>query len=208
LEQEAVRLPALLQPHTFRQITELIQSEMRVLCCHRSEIAGTQFRRPVYIVEVDRPLFDLFFNSPSGYRAAYFESPGAGLDANISFMRAIGQRLAGEQCSLTCGLQADFLRESLSSPSAKAWLAEHGKEVDLKCPTCRGEWSASGAPGAAEIRNGRWDIANDLRAEWGSKAPYLTKLRVMGAFLDERYNEFVPGDKRFRAEDIHHFGWS
>ena len=30
----------------------------------------------------------------------------------------------------------------------------------------------------------------------------------MGSFLDSKLNEFVAFDKRFRAEEIHKFGWS
>jgi hypothetical protein len=35
-------------------------------------------------------------------------------------------------------LAAEFIRESLRTPSAKAWLAEVGKEADGKCPYCKG----------------------------------------------------------------------
>ena len=75
---------------------------------------------------------------------------------------------------------------------------------------CKGEWS----PGSVkdlekpEILNGVWERANKLEAKWGCKAPLFTKLRVMGAFLDEQFNELIPFDKRFRAKEIHEFGWS
>jgi hypothetical protein len=102
------------------------------------------------------------------------------------------------------------IRESLATPSAKAWLAEHGKEIDRKCPGCQGEWSsgAAGPPDQAEIHNGAWEAASGQNAEWGRKAPYLTKLRVMGGFLSDRLHELVPHNKRFRAYDIHRYGWS
>lgn len=208
--EAAVRVPALSADHTFEELTSKIVNGLQVLCCHSSEIAGTGFQRPVYTLNIGRPLFDLFFNSSSGYRAAYFRSPGAGLDANVHFLTTIMDRLVTDPQSATSALAANFIRESLRTPSAKAWLAEHGKEVDLKCPHCIGEWSAGTcrAPELAEICNGRWEAASGQNAEWGRKAPYLTKLRVMGAFLNDRHHELVPHDKRFRAYDIHRFGWS
>lgn len=208
--EEAVRVPALSADLTFEELTSKIVNELDVLCCHRSELASSGFRRPVYTLDIGRPLFDLFFNSSSGYRAAYFRSPGAGLDANVHFLTAIMERLVTAPQSDTSALAAEFIRESLRTPSAKAWLAEQGKEVDLKCPYCKGEWSAGscGPPELAEICNGRWETASGQNAEWGRKAPYLAKLRVIGAFLNDRYEELVPHDKRFRAYDIHHYGWS
>ena len=103
----------------------------------------------------------------------------------------------------------DFIQESLLSPSSKVWLAEKGKEIDKKCSGCKGEWSAvAGRRATAEILNGRWERADVQKAEWGQKAPYLTKLRIMGAFLNDRHDEFIPFDKRFRAREIHKLGWS
>jgi len=107
-------------------------------------------------------------------------------------------------------LDLKFIRESLMSPSSKVWLAECGKEVCLTCHGCEGEWSinAHGNLTEPEIMNGRWEVAPGLKAKWGSTAPYLTKLRVLGAFLDGQHNEFIPAQKRFRAKEIHELGWS
>lgn len=206
--EEAVRLPALSAGLPFAEITSKIVDGLQVLCCHRDKIAGTDFRRPIYTLYVGRTLFDLFFNSSSGYRAAYFRSPSAGLDANVYFLTAIVDRLVAAPQS-TSSLSSEFLRESLRTPSAKAWLVEP-KEVDRKCPQCKGEWSTGscGPSELAEIRNGRWETALGSKAEWGRKAPYLTKLSVMGAFLNDSYHELVPQDKRFRSYEIHRFGWS
>lgn len=202
------RLPMLSACASFAQIVEQVASTMTVLCCHRSQVQGTAFMRPVYTVLVDRKLFDLFFNSQVGYRAAYFRSPGIGLDANAFFMRAVTPRLVTDTLSAKSALPNEFIRESLVTPSAKVWLAEHGKELDRSCLGCKGEWS-SGPIGPAEILNGRWEeLGQGQKAEWGREAPYLTKLRIMGAFIDERHNELVPVDKRFRAYEIHQFGWS
>jgi hypothetical protein len=208
--EEDVRAPALSIDLTFEELTSKIVNKLRVLCCHRNELEGSGFCRPVYTLNIGHPLFDLFFNSSAGYRGAYFRSPGAGLDANVQFLTAISEKLVTDPQTATSELAPRFIRESLRTPSAKAWLAEHGKEVDPKCPYCKGEWGAgsSGLPELAEICNGRWEIALGQNAVWGRKAPYLTKLRVMGAFLNDRYEELVPSSKRFRAYDIHLYGWS
>lgn len=204
------RLPVLQAGTSFGDIAQRIVEGMAVQCCHKSEISGTGFARPVYTIVIDRATFDLFFNSPNGYRAAYFRSPGFGLEANLSFMQTVSARLLRDPLSSNCELPDEHIHESLVTPSAKAWLAEHGKEIDRKCAGCKGEWSSSSAepPQQAEILNGRWELAPGQNAEWGRKAPYLTKLRLMGAFINDRHHELVPHDKRFRAYDIHRCGWS
>jgi hypothetical protein len=212
LLDESTRLPKLLQPVPFEQVAEDVAAGMTVLCCHRScsSIKGTSFSRVAYCVQIERDLFDLFFNSESGYRAAYFRSPWEGLGANVAFLKAVSPKLVGSHLSNSCGLSPEFIRESLATPSAKVWLAEHGKEVERDCMVCQGEWSTGSAGDLSrpEIRNGRWELARNVKASWGSKAPYLTKLRILGAFLDEHFNELVPFDKRFRAREIHDLGWS
>jgi len=208
LQMDAEARRARLQQHLpFHQLAARIAERLTVLCCHKSQIDGTDFRRPVFSLNVGKELFDQFFNSPSGYRAQYFESPWAGLCANAVFMKAVSTPLIASGPG-DSGLAIDFIRESLASPSAKAWLTERGKELDGRCNGCLGEWSAPSSGSVAEIKNNRWDVAPSAKGEWGRSAPYLKKLRVMGAFLDDRLNEFVPFDKRFRAEDIHRVGWS
>jgi hypothetical protein len=208
--EEAARLPKLQRFVSFERIAKDIAASMIVLCCHRSSIEDTGFSRVAYCVRVEKDLFDLFFNSMSGYRAAYFRSPWEGMAANASFLKEVTPKLIKSDLSSSCGLGEAFVRESLTTPSAKVWLAENGKEVERGCVGCQGEWSASsvGDNSKPEIINGLWDCAQNIKGKWGSQAPYLTKLRILGAFLDDRYNELVPFDKRFRARDIHEFGWS
>jgi hypothetical protein len=118
------RIPVLLKPNSFEDIAQSVVATMRVLCCHRDTIAETGFYRPVYTVEIDRNLFDLFFNSPAGYRAAYFYLPGNGVDANALLMRSAASAQSKSE------LPPDFVQESLATPSSKAWLTECGKELD------------------------------------------------------------------------------
>ena len=100
-----------------------------------------------------------------------------------------------------------FARDSLNSLSAKVWLAENGNEVCRNCAGCQGEWS-SPRDDTAEILNRRWDESSEADAKSGRKAPYLTKLRIYGAFLSDQRDEWISKRKRHRATPIHKFGWS
>jgi hypothetical protein len=184
---------------------------MTILCCHDQNSTNHDgFSRAVYCIKISEPLFDFFFNSKHGYRAWYYRSPYDGLRNNAHFIKSLLPSFLA--CDRTKeaeknGFLTKKAAESLKSCSAKAWLAEKGKEVDENCPGCVGEW---GYPqnDTAEIFNDRWDKANGANAKCGRKAPYLTKIRIFGAFLNEQYDEFIPAPKRYRAEQIHEFGWS
>lgn len=210
LSKNGDRLEKLERPLSLESIVEAIRDHMTVLCCHPDPIRNTNFKRIAYCIRVQNDLFDLFFNSRTGYRAWYYRSPYEGLRVNNLVMQLLSPALVAADQTENSNLNPEFVFESLASPSSKVWLAECGKEVCLTCRGCEGEWSAStlGNLTEPEIINGRWELGTDLKARWGSKAPYLTKLRVLGAFLDDRYNEFIPAEKRFRAKEIHKLGWS
>ncbi len=157
-----------------------------------------------YCVQVSEDLFDLFFNSPHGYRGAYFRSPGEGVDANSTLIGALAPKLLAMSAAGASEEELTRVRESLSSSSAKAWLAEKGLGI---CPKCEGEWGPH-TDTVPEILNGRWELGQAGPQCDGRKAPRFTKIRVFGGFLDDRNNEFVPCRKRHRAKDIHLWGWS
>jgi len=209
---QASRLLNLEKSVQFLDIAKQIAETMTVLCCHRdtSWTIGNVVTRVVYGIQVKSELFDLFFNSSSGYRAAYFRSPGEGINANATFFMVITPKLIGSSLSSNRGLDSDFIKQSLLTPSAKVWLAEHTKEIEKDCVGCKGEWSSGsiGDKDGPEILNGVWERSDRVKAKWGCKAPFLTKLRLMGAFLDDEFNEWIPVDKRSRAKEIHELGWS
>jgi hypothetical protein len=208
--EQASRLPNLHKSVQFLEIIEGIAADMTILCCHPSAVLGSDISRVVYCVQVEQELFDLFFNSSNGYRAAYFRSQGEGIDANANFFEIVTPKLLSNSLSNNCGLDREFLQQSLRTPSAKVWLAEHEKEVEKDCVGCQGEWSSGSVKDIdkPEILNGVWERPDRIKAKWGCKAPFLTKLRIMGAFLDGQLNEWIPSDKRFRAKEIHELGWS
>ena len=197
-------------PPPYESIVEDIRVGMQVLCCHRDQSQDhRRFERVTYCITVPKKLFDLFFNSRNGYRACYYISPYNGLRANDLFMHLLYPSLAAASQTENSTLSSKFIRESLTSPSSKVWLAECSKEVCLTCQGCKGEWSTGqGNLSNHEIMNNRWERGAGVLSGWGSKAPYLTKLRIHGAFLDDQHNVFIPAPKRDRAKQIHEFGWS
>ena len=174
---------------------------MHVLCRHVQpcdDLVG--FKRAVYCISVPEPTFDAFFNSEHGYRGAYFRSPYEGLRDNDYLIGALQPKLV-EWARGRNHSDLEFDAESLSTHSAKVWLAETGNKL---CDECEGEWTHP-QDIVAEIRNGRWESATDVR---GRKAPLLSKIKIFGAFLNERHDEFISWRKRHRAWEIHESGWS
>ena len=110
----------------FIEIAKKIAEAMTVLCCHRdnSRTIGNNVTRVVYCIQVKNELFDLFFNSPSGYRAAYFRSPGEGLEANATFFKIVTPKLIGSSHTSNNGLGSEFVEGSLLTPTAKVWSAQ------------------------------------------------------------------------------------
>jgi hypothetical protein len=202
---EERRRKSLLNPPTFQVIAQTIKEQMQILCGHYQLCDDdNRFERIVYCIKVSKPLFDLFFNSEQGYRAGYYQSPFDGLRNNALFINYLSPALLISDYTNNIGKRRDFTEESLKSYSAKVWLAEYGTDL---CKQCTGEWRPSNTD-TAEILNGRWEKASDSRALQGRKAPYLTKIKIFGAFLNERYDEFIPNRKRYRAKEIYDFGWS
>jgi hypothetical protein len=200
------RRKALMTPPTSDSIMKQIEGEMEVLCCHPQPCCDYKgFLRVVYCIRVGAPLFDLFFNSESGYRAAYYHSPYRGLETNAAFIQSVMPKLIAWSESIPPEIDLGFARESLGTPSAKVWLAEKSQQL---CEQCTGEWAGESGNPKAEILNGRWECRSSPDANFGRKAPYLTKIRIFGAFLNDRLDEFVRAHKRHRARAIHELGWS
>jgi len=187
----------------FDEIAKAVAGSMRILCTHCDSCdEAPGYWRIVCCVSVDRFLFDRFFNAQSGYRGCYFISPEEGLRANAHLLQLIAPVLSAFKVHPQ--MTASRAEQSLSLPSAKAWLAEAGLRF---CSLCEGEWTAT-QDDTAEILNGRWEDGGDPKAKAGRKAPRFEKLRIMGAFVDERGKEYVAMRKRDRAQQIHAFGWS
>ena len=180
----------------FDAVVDSIANDMHVLCRHIQpcdDMPG--FSRAVYCISVSLPTFDAFFNAEQGYRGAYYRSPYEGLAANHQLIAATTPKLIVWASENGCA-ETGFDVESLSTHSAKAWLAESGMRL---CDKCDGEWTHQ-QDATPEIFNCRWESAADLR---GRKAPRHSKIRIFGAFLSDRLDEFVSERKRHRAQQIH-----
>lgn len=202
---DPARLATLLSAVSFSHIAERLEREMNIVCCHKQDCNDSPgFARIIYCAEIGHTLFDLFFNSASGYRGAYFESPENGLAANRQLLRTVTEKLLAWSIENCSGEDITFIRRSLSASSAKAWLAEITLEL---CAACSGEWSTS-HKSDLEIVNGRWELDNHTHAVWGRQAPGFGKFRVFGGFVNDSSDEYVAPRKVDRARDIWQRGWS
>lgn len=102
------------------------------------------------------------------------------------------------------GFASSFALASLTATSSKAWLAECSLEL---CKSCAGEWHHPNDD-VPEIENGRWEQGNCPNSKKGRKAPFHSKIRLFGAFLNGHGDEFIPAKKRQRAFDINESGWA
>lgn len=199
------RVTVLLQAPALNEIIEMLLCQIDVLCCHRQncdDVPG--FSRAVFNLRTSQRTFDLFFNSEHGYRGSYYLSPHEGLAANKTIIKQLSPLLLSWAEQHEPMFDQVFTAESLSSLSAKMWLTEYGSHL---CAQCVSEWG-NPTDNTAEILNDRWELADTPNARRGRKAPFLSKIRVSGAFLNERNDEIVPARKRHRATDINAGGWS
>jgi hypothetical protein len=187
----------------FEDIANRVANSLRIVCTHPDFCSeATGYTRLVCCVSVEVELFDVFFNSASGYRGRYFISPDQGLRANSYLVRLVSPALLAHTAH--ANLPFHQAEQSLSARSAKCWLAEVGKSF---CSACDGEWSAP-QDSTPEILNGRWEYGDHPNARYGRKAPRFTKLKFLGGFVDPSGNEYVTGRKRDRSAQIFEFGWS
>ena len=202
---DSARVGTLLSVVPFSDIADRIRREMNILCCHTDPCNDSPgFARVIYCVEIGDTLFDLFFNSASGYRGTYFESPESGLVANRQLFYAVKEKLLSMRSERHNGIDHALVRRSLSASSAKTWVAECTREL---CVSCSGEWSNS-HKSDLEIANDRWEIVDHTHAKWGRQAPRFRKLRIFGGFVNDTSDEYVAPHKVHRANDIWQWGWS
>jgi hypothetical protein len=199
------RLRALETSAPFEDIARRLERDMEIVCCHTRDCCDKPgYKRTIYCVEVAPQLFDVIFNSQSGYRGAYFQSPERGLSANGLVLSTVTPRLVAWTRDRCIHQGPAFAEKSLSAASAKLWLAEESLSL---CDRCKGEWSAS-VRADVEIITGRWECNFHTHAEWGRQAPWFRKVRFIGGLLNDAHDEYVAPHKKSRATDIWARGWS
>jgi len=199
------RLGALLQPLPFPDLVRRLKKEMIVLCFHREPRTNDpSYTRAVFCGVAGLNLFDWFFNARTGYRGAFFDSPEAGMQANRMLFDELSPSLVNWATTNHTDAEHDWLVESLSQATAKAWLAEEPLGL---CAKCAGEWSASYVS-ELQIQNSRWECASHVHSAWGRQAPKFSKIRFFGGFINAQHQEWVAGHKVQRANQIWEHGWT
>jgi len=192
-------------PHPFPEVLRQLSETLSVACYHREcKQRDATYTRAAFCLDVSPRLFDAFFNSSTGYRGAYFQSPENGLRTNRNLFDQLSSKLRASAKRFDANVDDAWLVASLSQPSSKAWL---GEDVLALCPRCKGGWSAS-YNAALLIHNGRWEHSSHTHAKWGRQAPELAKIRLFGGFIDSAYDEWVAPHKENRAEQIWEHGWT
>jgi len=182
-----------------------LKKSMRFACFHlEPRQRDLSYTRADFCVDVDYLLFDAFFNASSGYRGAYFEAPEQGLAANQRLLSELSPFLIESAVDCHPDVDRAWLAESMSLPTAKAWLAEDPLAL---CAECAGGWSQSYVSDV-HITNGRWEHSSHTHATWGQQAPLLSKVRIFGGFISDAHQEWIADHKRERAQHIWEHGWT
>ena len=201
---DSARIAALANALANSELPSALRLGLTLNCFHREPRGDDATdERAVFCGTVDAQLFDWFFNARTGYRGAFYEAQDIGIRANRNLIDHLAAFLVGWISETQPGVDCDWIHSSLSKPSAKAWLAEYPG----LCASCAGEWSSTYVS-ELQIANGRWETSSNVHASWGRQAPRLSKVRILGGFIDGRGNEWLASHKVGRAEHIWEHGWS
>lgn len=177
-----------------------------------------QCKRPAWWIQLDETVLDKFFNGRMGIRAQYYVSPYHGQKKNQYLLAKLMDgliRMAPEECLRKSGVDTEFLRRSLSQPSAKAWISERNLKGE-KIIRAGGQFDDQ------SIQNDWLDIAKDVTkgvynddyqlyyaAVNGVQAPIPDQLEIKGAWLTvTKQMEYVTRAKMDRDCQIFMFGFS
>ena len=70
---DEARLRALETSAPFEDMARRFEADMKIVCCHTRDCCDKPgYKRTIYCVQVDPQLFDVIFNSQSGYGANTF----------------------------------------------------------------------------------------------------------------------------------------
>ena len=172
--------------------------------------------RPEFSLVVCPDTFDLFFNSPQGYRGQYHRSANAGQQANEKLI----SRMAGRLIAYTNGkttkhsMGAHAIRRSLAAGSAKIWIDEQGVRAqrgdditELKADLAVEPWLRTAMAYVAAPAK-YTNPLGEINAVDGVKAPKGSLLEVKGAFIDQDGQEHLAENKENRSLQIHLYGFT
>lgn len=200
----AARVAAFTHPLPHVELAGALQRGLRLECFHREERQDdSAYKRAVFCGRVRPQLFDWFFNASTGYRGAFFKSADEGTQANRALLDRLTMFLTDWAIASQHDPDRQWVLASLTKPSAKAWLAEYPGH----CAKCAGEWSPS-YNAELQIENARWEWSSHVHAAWGRQAPWFSKIRIFGGFIDAQGSEWLAPHKEGRATHIWEHGWS
>jgi len=212
------RLAYLREEVEFDWLVNAIRSDSRVTNVeidHPRNAALKGSKRPVFQVDVQPKTFDLFYNSPWGYRGQYCQGVEIGLRRNRQLLASLADVLLGVAQSNPQGrdLAIDLIRKSLELPTAKVWIYEPGqidpKDYSLRKELLHPEWLRHAREARAALDANRNPTPEEtLNAIIGVRAPCGRILDVKGAWITTSGAEVVDDYKKYRAEHIRDYGFS
>jgi hypothetical protein len=157
--------------------------------------------------------FDLFFNSPWGYRGQYCMGVENGLHRNRQLLDVLKERLlAYAQARTITDFGIDRIRRALELPTAKVWLFEPGQidvsDLSLKEEILYSVWIQHAREARAALDANRPPSMAQLNAITGVRAPCGRVLDVKGAWTNDSGRELLDPSKARRSENIRDFGFS
>jgi hypothetical protein len=202
----------------FSQIGEAIAQEIEITkFCVQNKPSNPMLKncsRPEFQFRVNSKTFDLFYNSPWGYRGQYCMGKENGLSKNNYLISLILDSLIGHANSNpTPKLGTAEIERSLRMSTAKVWIAEDG-QVDPKDLTLREEllhtvWLRNARKARSALDSNKTpDPEESQNAITGVRAPEGTLLDVKGAWVNIHGEERVVNYKQYRAEHIANYGFS
>lgn len=214
------RLNDLLVPRTFDEVLGFVCDTARAPTYKpdrgSKEAAGCW--RAVFSFSVDAFAYDLFFNSPFGYRAQYCQSPMVGVARNQQCVETLFERLMTASLKSKPTVPLEKIATSLRCRSSKIWIDEKAEDCTLKYTITVSDLVAVNVPRwvkAAEEAEQEMKASQRTyprakgRAIYGIQAPEGTGLKVLGGFLrDASGEEFVVPSKRRRHQHIQLYGFS
>lgn len=213
---DAQRRGALESVADFDAVVKIILAEASVVnfkVCRGKVGLLKQCCRPEFELTLSQEAADLFFNSPSGYRAQYLADPDEGQKQNARLIAALTSRLIShaEVHPSKLHMPVNRVRLSLSACSAKVWLPESSFAFnhELIEETTAPLWRRNALAALDAFANHtRPDPEQQEKAIWGLRASRARSIEVKGAFLSAENEEVVPSDKINRRLDIHRFGYA
>ena len=166
--------------------------------------------RPEFTAGVSGDAFDLFFNSPYGYRGQFLTSVADGHAANALTVKALAPSLLRDLTEPSS--MVDQISASLDSDFAKVWIDEtqHAPSdpvliIEVRVPT----WEMAARAVSERLNTHDSTLTpKEIERVFGVRAPCGTVLRIMGAWVRPDGSFFVVPSKQRRGEDIRDFGVS